>query len=78
MIRKQDAAVLQVGVESMLLDKYQLGKLLHITEATVRKMAGSDPTFPKSIRLHGSSSAPALWRLEDVKRWLDGKFEEAR
>ncbi len=74
--REQPAVAIHLSTEAMLLDRHDVARMLHVAESTVRTLEKGG--FPRPIRITTGSSSTALWRIEDVKRWIDEKYEEAR
>lgn len=74
MMRKAAATAPRVALalDQVLLDRYEVAKLLHISVETLGRMERNVAGFPSPVRVLGNSQqSPALWRTADVLDWVD-------
>lgn len=67
--------ILQIPASDMLLDKHAVASMFKCAESTIETMLRDKGSkFPEPFRL-GIRSEP-LWRIEDLKRWIDAHYEK--
>lgn len=67
---------LQISAKELLLDKHDVAQMLRCTEQTITNLLREkDKKFPAPFKLSNYKSTP-LWRLEDVKNWIDKHYAE--
>jgi predicted DNA-binding transcriptional regulator AlpA len=64
--------------EDAPMNKYgsdrEIGEMLAVSRATVRRWARTDPTFPKPVKF---SEGCTRWRIADIEAWAATKREDA-
>jgi len=68
-----NAITLQVSAKDLLLDRHDVAQMLRCSEQTVVNLM-KDNHFPNPFKLSNYKST-ALWRLEDIKAWIDSHYQ---
>lgn len=66
---------LQVTSKDLLLDKHDVAQMFKISEQKINVLLRTSD-FPQPFKLGNSFQATPLWRLEDLKAWIDKHYGE--
>ncbi len=63
-------ADLEIRATDLVLSKKELSAMLKCSLPTLQRLM-TQKDFPKPFRLVDSISSSSLWRLEDIREWID-------
>ncbi len=65
---------LQVTAKDLLLDKHDVAQMFKVSEQKINSLMKTTD-FPQPFKLGNSFQATPLWRLEDLKNWIDAQYQ---
>ena len=66
---------LQVTSKDLLLDKHDVAQMFKVSEQKINLLLRTSD-FPQPFKLGNSFQATPLWRLKDLKAWIDKHYGE--